>query len=405
MARLHRVARTDNPADFVLLRVTGATDPLQLTVHATDGESAFELQLNYNGVADAKTSHFDGSTADLNAVVAHLLLRTPISNPELVRGLGLVASVQAKRHVELVVRRNIGGITQRQAAFKIPQSDIEISLFDWAGDGCATTVTISDELRTQEALVEKHGATIVKLQQQLESLTAMKKEHEETLLLKFKDLLNSKKTKIRELNRALDAAATIEGAEDVAEKDKGKEKAEESEAPKARGGRRKAAAAPKPRPRPAPKAPARTTRKRKPATPPSAPSSSESEPEFEPMDAEPKPTTRATRATRGGAARGKAAAAAKSQTPPPLPSSAPASLNGSATASEESDDEPQQQDTDRTADSEDELPPPRPPPAAFMKKSATAAPSAATSSAAASTEPSATTQAASGGAESEDDEL
>lgn len=61
--------------------------------------------------------------------------------------------------------------------------------------------------------MEKHGATIVKLQQQLESLTAMKKEHEETLLLKFKDLLNSKKTKIRELNRALDAAATIEGAE------------------------------------------------------------------------------------------------------------------------------------------------------------------------------------------------
>lgn len=57
--------------------------------------------VNYNGVADAKTSHFDGSTADLNAVVAHLLLRTPISNPELVRGLGLVASVQAKRHVEV----------------------------------------------------------------------------------------------------------------------------------------------------------------------------------------------------------------------------------------------------------------------------------------------------------------
>ena len=47
---------------------------------------------------------------------------------------------------------------------------------------------------------------IERLTAQLEALTALKKEHEELLLVKFQELLNAKKAKIRELSRELELA-------------------------------------------------------------------------------------------------------------------------------------------------------------------------------------------------------
>lgn len=46
---------------------------------------------------------------------------------------------------------------------------------------------------------------------QVKDLVAFKKEHEETLLVKFSELLNSKKAKIRELSRELEMAKAGDG--------------------------------------------------------------------------------------------------------------------------------------------------------------------------------------------------
>lgn len=99
---------------------------------------------------------------------------------------------------------------------------------------------------------------IAKLMNQLKALVDLKKEHEETLLVKFNELLNSKKSKIRELNQALEAASsktTIPEPVDIKE---------ETPPPAA------AAAGPsKKRANPAKAAPKATTRKRKLVAPPS----------------------------------------------------------------------------------------------------------------------------------------
>ncbi len=56
---------------------------------------------------------------------------------------------------------------------------------------------------------KEQGKTIEKLNRQLEDLITAKNEHENSLLEKFRDLLNAKKLKIRDLHRAL-AAAKVE---------------------------------------------------------------------------------------------------------------------------------------------------------------------------------------------------
>jgi hypothetical protein len=56
---------------------------------------------------------------------------------------------------------------------------------------------------------------VEKLTAQLEALTALKKEHEELLLVKFKELLNAKKAKIRELDRALEATSATQDTEGI----------------------------------------------------------------------------------------------------------------------------------------------------------------------------------------------
>lgn len=127
---------------------------------------------------------------------------------------------------------------------------------------------------------------ITKLTNQLKSLVVLKKEHEETLLVKFSELLNSKKSQIRGLNQALDKAnskaAISEHAPEVDIK-------EETPPPviagpsKTRATRAKAA-------------PKTTARKRKLAVPPS---DSESE-GFVKMDVDPKGKSVSTALVGGG---------------------------------------------------------------------------------------------------------
>jgi ribose 5-phosphate isomerase A len=65
-----------------------------------------------------------------------------------------------------------------------------------------------DSLRTRVSTQEKE---LEKLTAQVKDLVAFKKEHEEMLLVKFSELLNSKKAKIRELSRELEMVKIGDG--------------------------------------------------------------------------------------------------------------------------------------------------------------------------------------------------
>lgn len=87
--------------------------------------------------------------------------------------------------------------------------DHEIELFEWCGLAIQSTSTSSHALATLKSRYQEQSETIAKLTAQLDDLISVKATHEYELLGKFRDLLNEKKSKIRDQQRVL-ASATVD---------------------------------------------------------------------------------------------------------------------------------------------------------------------------------------------------
>ncbi|PWW72650.1 hypothetical protein C7212DRAFT_335721, partial [Tuber magnatum] len=258
---LIRLTRYDTPdADrFVLLHTTptSAMHPLNLRLHATEGERAFATNVTQSKIYELRARSYTGTSEDLEKIFLALLLKQDVG---VERGVELAAAVDAKG-VTLTVRQDIGGIKQRIAALQIPEEEVEIPIFEWAVEACGDLNSGSTQLGSLQRKVESQEKEIEALTKQLKDLAAFKKEHEEQLLVKFSELLNSKKAKIRELSRELEVRCG-DAVSSKAESSMAGDESEVAEPAPARGrggrsrgrGRAKAAAAP--------------SRKRKPIAPP-----------------------------------------------------------------------------------------------------------------------------------------
>lgn len=83
-------------------------------------------------------------------------------------------------------------------------------MFQWAGIAAEAATEARDEIVELRDKFDAQQETINRLNAQLEDLIKAKEEHENALLGKFKELLNSKKLKIRDQQRLL-AGAKIKG--------------------------------------------------------------------------------------------------------------------------------------------------------------------------------------------------
>lgn len=107
----------------------------------------------------------------------------------------------------LVFRKSISGIKQRLGELALEKNENEeIELFGWLGTATARCDELAKELTNLDERDKEQGQTIQVIKQQLEDLIEAKIEHENSLLEKFRELLNAKKLKIRDLHRALAVA-------------------------------------------------------------------------------------------------------------------------------------------------------------------------------------------------------
>ncbi len=107
-------------------------------------------------------------------------------------------------------RNNISGITQKLGEIQLKRDEKEeIDSISWCGTAVQRSTDLESEIRDLTTKYESQSKTLEKLNQQLEDLISAKKTHEETLLQKFRDLLNAKKLKIRDQQRLL-AGATVD---------------------------------------------------------------------------------------------------------------------------------------------------------------------------------------------------
>lgn len=141
------------------------------------------------------------------ALLQSVLLRKPLGGDVAVANGFEKLEVTANIHDEnlvIIFRNNIAGITQRLGEISLRKDEVrEIDSISWAATAVTWSVDLEKEVRDLRAKYEEQGRTIEKLNQQLDNLIQAKIEHENSLLEKFQELLNAKKSKIRDLHRAL----------------------------------------------------------------------------------------------------------------------------------------------------------------------------------------------------------
>ena len=120
--------------------------------------------------------------------------------------LEVVASVHENRLV-VVLRKDIVGIHQRLGEISLVRDDDqEIDTIAWVATAVARADSLQKNVLDLQRKFQEQGETVEKLNNQLEELIKAKREHEEALLEKFRELLNTKKLKIRDQQRLLATA-------------------------------------------------------------------------------------------------------------------------------------------------------------------------------------------------------
>lgn len=221
---LHIPYNTDG-SQYVLVDVSpNGPEALDLKLIATDGENPFVatgtcpphfywLDADRRLVKHSRISRLQGKNSPVDIAQWEIILRSVLlqerrdaDQAETLKNLETVATVAGDQLI-LGFRKNISGIHQRLGEISLLQDENqEIDTLAWIN----TAVSRGDKLETEVADLEtrynEQDNVLKKLRAQLDDLICAKKEHEDALLEKFRELLNSKKLKIRDQQRLLATA-------------------------------------------------------------------------------------------------------------------------------------------------------------------------------------------------------
>ena len=89
--------------------------------------------------------------------------------------------------------------------------DQEIDTITWVSTAVVRSQVLEQEAEDLRTKSKEQGELIKKLNKQLEDLIASKADHENVLLEKFREILNTKKLKIRDQQRLLATAKVKQG--------------------------------------------------------------------------------------------------------------------------------------------------------------------------------------------------
>ncbi|KAK6431460.1 hypothetical protein LTR95_012381 [Oleoguttula sp. CCFEE 5521] len=202
-----RVRRTDDPIAHLLLHITqaSASKPLDLKLVATEHEHLYHGTTRISSLGSLQASTFDGDESEWRDILIQTLLPQNSSTSGVkAEGIELVAAINGAK-CTLTIRRNIEKITQRLGSIALQQDDEreEISAFEWVDTALINSQTLSAQLAEAQKSIAEQQAQVAKLTKQLDDLVEAKREHERVLVGKFVQLLNAKKSKVRDLLRAV----------------------------------------------------------------------------------------------------------------------------------------------------------------------------------------------------------
>ncbi|KLU83450.1 hypothetical protein MAPG_02510 [Magnaporthiopsis poae ATCC 64411] len=194
-----RIARSDGGGSlFVLVHVTPSSTknakPLDVKLVATEGENPYVVALQHAAIADLKVSGSPCSSSEWEHILESVLLEHQVLDD-----VQLTAAVRSDR-VQITIRKKAQGITQRLGTITLQKDEDEedSDVTQWCGIAIESREELKGELASVRAKAQELEQAVSALSGQLEELINAKRDHEATLLDKFRLLLNEKKAKIRE---------------------------------------------------------------------------------------------------------------------------------------------------------------------------------------------------------------
>ncbi|KAL9054279.1 MAG: hypothetical protein Q9162_004237 [Coniocarpon cinnabarinum] len=206
-----KVSRRDTKANnhaFVLIHTVQQTDSSSMTIEGTESEYAYKTTVKPSDLKRFRAQAFHGPDTTLTDAVAWVLLGKDPSKQaqEIALSAEAVVSVHSGKRIELTVRRRIEGITSELCTISLPATNDEIQIYDWMSTSATQLADATKERRQLLSDIQDRDADLQRLRHQLSDFAEVKQSHENALLEKFRQLVNSKKLKIRDQQRLLAGA-------------------------------------------------------------------------------------------------------------------------------------------------------------------------------------------------------
>ncbi|KAI9836200.1 MAG: hypothetical protein M1819_001537 [Sarea resinae] len=204
--RILCIPQAHHDGSHILVNVTpNGHSPLDLKLVATESENVYIGFVKQSRLNKLQATNYRDEKGEWSKILSVVLLQEEMSGEDTtaVQGLETTGAIEDGR-LTITLRKNIGGITQKLGGIELLQNDDEeIQLYEWnavTAQQLSTQREVSSSLQARYKELEEKNK---KLEGQLEELIRGSQEHESILLEKFRELLNSKKSKIRDQQRLL----------------------------------------------------------------------------------------------------------------------------------------------------------------------------------------------------------
>ncbi|KAG9258077.1 uncharacterized protein F5Z01DRAFT_316641 [Emericellopsis atlantica] len=206
--RVLKFSRTDDEAKYILVNVKDrGPKPLDLRLEATEFEAEYASKLKQSDVSSLRAKNGPVDDGEWHTILEQLLRYGYIPDIE------ATAVVAEGKSISIIVRKSIQGISQRLGELVIPQIEGgELNVLEWCATAVDAVVDCEKRAAASTSKISQLENEVTELRSQVEELIQAKQEDETVLLMKFRDLLNEKKVKIREQQKVIAALPSSAGS-------------------------------------------------------------------------------------------------------------------------------------------------------------------------------------------------
>ncbi|OTA07232.1 Lif1p-like protein [Trichoderma parareesei] len=198
-SRVVKLPRDDDESAHVLVQVVQkGSKPLDVKLVGTEGAAPYAATLKHDRVSSLRVANCPVSESEWQTILQSLFDLQPAGD------IQATASIKSEASLSITVRKRVQGITQRLGSIDLKYNENEgIELFEWCADSIDALAQSKQALAEATTHATELESTVKELKAQLDELVTSKQEDETALLMKFRDLLNEKKVKIREQQKIL----------------------------------------------------------------------------------------------------------------------------------------------------------------------------------------------------------